>query len=61
MELISNFVMNCVATRDLQLGEIKSGETMIKNEKHYEYTQECARRVEYLIFKFKILMSTHHK
>ena len=31
---ISNFVMNCVPTGDLQLGEIKSVETMIKNEKH---------------------------
>ena len=28
---------------------------MIKNEKHYEYAQECAPRVEYLILKFKIL------
>jgi len=26
--------MNCVATGDLQLREIKSVETMIKNEKH---------------------------
>jgi hypothetical protein len=40
---------------DLQLGEIKSVETMIKNEKHYEYTQECAPRVEYLILKLKII------
>ena len=35
--------------------EIKSVETMIKNEKHYEYAQECAPRVEYLILKLKII------
>jgi len=34
MELISGFVMNCVPTGELQLGEIKSVETMIKNEKN---------------------------
>jgi hypothetical protein len=28
---------------------------MIKNEKHYEYTQKCARRAEYLILKLKII------
>jgi hypothetical protein len=39
----------------LQLGEIKSVETMIKNEKHYEYAQECAPRVEYLILKLQII------
>ena len=40
---------------DLHLGEIKSVESMIKNEKHYEYTQECARKVEYFILKLKII------
>jgi hypothetical protein len=34
MELISNFVINCVPTGELQLGEIKSVETMINNEKY---------------------------
>jgi hypothetical protein len=34
MGLISNFVMNCVPAGEIQLGEIKSVETMIKNEKH---------------------------
>jgi hypothetical protein len=48
-------VIYCLPTGDLQLGEIKSVETMIKNEKHYEYTQKCAPRVDFLILKLKII------
>jgi hypothetical protein len=48
-------VIKCLPTGALGLGEIKSVETMIKNEKHYEYAQECAPRVEYLILKLKII------
>jgi hypothetical protein len=48
-------VINCLPTGGLELGEIKSVETMIKNEKHYEYAQECAPRVEFLILTLKII------
>jgi hypothetical protein len=48
-------VINVCRLAIFRLGEIKSVETMIKNEKHYEYAQECAPRVEYLILKLKII------